>query len=818
MTEPITLEKITLSGFRAYLEPKDFDLCDDDGPLSLAVFAPNGKGKSSLVDSLEYYFDEDGTLEILGRNSTGTQGGINALRNVDAEKYGEDTYVHMWFNQGGDKFDDPRPISAPLTKSARRVMGLAKVPFVIRGHKLRWFVDGAKQVDRYKELVAWLELDPLFGVQENLRILKRRVAAMVADTSDADERTRDIVRVTGGSVSSYDEQAILGWLNGSVLAALDESLQFGSLSGGDPAFLELKRREEAERKRSGLDVLKSLLTAIDDLHKPPATPQETPAGRIPSFEAAVLEFRDATANVETAQAATSGTEFSDVWQSAKILLESKTKIEECPVCDTEFASSQLGTRENVYANLLDNIATLKQYIEAEKAGNDAKDKLVRAKRDLEGALKLVFSLSGSEYRHGNVDYYNEALKSWEVGREAPGSESAADELARLRDSVSADIKSIERQQGEHTYGGALAKVRSLLDTKAEMERIRRTKTTQAAIQESLGRQASAVGKAIVKHVRNLLDELQNETSALYKGIQGRHAKVPQIHIKLADEGSANQRLAQLLIDFADNRKGVAPGGFLSDSQIHTLALALRLAAIRMFNSGVRIIALDDIVTSYDADRRKNIAAVLSEHFGDFQIIIVTHDEAFFDTLRVQLLQDRWQFKRIKELRDGIGPIFDDHKTKDERIDTKLANGEDAGNDMRIAEEAWLTRICHEFRTPTVFQREKYTNSMLAASLGEFLKKKNLEPPKVPGNANPFIRSLQASTTENLSSHFNDNAYKSASIGDMQYRWDEFKHFRSLFVCPKCNRSRFVRPHGFPKPVCTNCKTQFSFERQTPPPS
>ena len=817
MTEPITIEKIELSGFRAYLEPKVFPLRDKHGSLSLAVFAPNGKGKSSLVDSLEYYFDKNGTLEILGRNSTGTKGGINALRNVDAEKYRKDTYVHIWFEQGREKFDDRRPISAPLTKSARRVMDLAKVQFVIRGHKLRWFVDGTKQVDRYKELVAWLELDPLFGVQESLRILKRRVTEMVADTSDADERTYDITRVTDNSVSSYDERALLDWLNGRVLDALDESLRFGSLSDGDPAFLELTRREEAERKRSGIDVLKSLLATIDDLHKPLSAPQETPAGLILSFEAAVLKFRDAVADAETAQTATNGSEFSDVWQSAKILLESETELEKCPVCDTEFTSSQLKTRENVYANLLANITTLKRYIDAREARKNAEDELTRAKRDLGEALKLVFRLSGPEYQHGDVDDYDGALKSWEVGREAPSSERVVNELVHLRDSVSADIENIGRQQGEHTYGSALAKVRSLLDTKAAMERIKRTKAAQAAIQENLGRQSNAVGESIVKHIRSLLDELQNETSILYKGIQGRHARVPQIHIKLADEGSANQRSAQLLIDFADNRKGVAPGGFLSDSQIHTLALALRLAAIRMFNSGVKIIALDDIVTSYDADRRKNIAAVLSD-CGDFQVIIVTHDETFFDTLRGQLPQDRWRFKRIKKLQDGIGPIFDDHKTKDERIDAKLANGEDAANDMRIAEEEWLTRICYEFRTPTDFQRNRYTNSILAKSLGKFLKERNLEPPNVPGNANPFIRSLQISATENLSSHFNDNAYKSASIGDMQYRWDEFKHFRSLFACPECGHSRFKRPYDVTKPVCAKCETPFNFGYQTPPTS
>ena len=47
--------------------------------------------------------------------------------------------------------------------------------------------------------------------------------------------------------------------------------------------------------------------------------------------------------------------------------------------------------------------------------------------------------------------------------------------------------------------------------------------------------------------------------------------------------------------------------------MHTLALtalALRLAAIRMFNSEAPIVVLDDVVTSYDADHRKTIAGAL----------------------------------------------------------------------------------------------------------------------------------------------------------------------------------------------------------------
>ena len=810
MTGPITIEKLELAGFRAYLKPQTFQLRGRSSPFSLAVFAPNGIGKSSLVDSLEYYFSKDGTLKRLGQRSSSTQAGLGAVRHVDAEERNVGTSVSIRFRQGIDRFGGPRPFSAPLTDAAKRVRSHAKVPFVIRGYELRQFIDGTKPVDRYKELVTWFELDPLLAVQENLRKLKHRTSAMAADTTEANERLRDLVDATDGAISAWDEPSVLDWLNGSVLATLNKPLRLEALSDDDPTFQELESLERAEQEGAGHETLRNLLVMIDVLYAQPATPQEDPAGQIPSFEKAVSGLKDAAASENTARFTTRESVFKEVWESARDLLGNGAKPDKCPVCCTDFASSPFGSRNGVYVNLDRNLSNLEEYRKAEAGRKAAEAKLDLTARDLGEALGQFLLLAGSAYRNETVAAYREALRSWEMGEEAPDGKGTAEALARLHASISADIGRIERQQGKHAYRNALETARRLLAAKAELERIGRTKSELKAIQNSLDLQVKAFGEAIVGHVQSLVDGLQDETGAIYKDIQGPHARVPPIRIKLADEGAASQRSAKLLIDFADNCKEAVPGGFLSDSQIHTLALALRLAAIRMFNAGAKMLALDDIVTSYDADRRKNIASVLGDRFADFQIILVTHDEHFFDMLRGQLPASRWLFKRIKDLRDDIGPIFDDHKTRDEEIEARLAAKENAGADIRIAEEEWLTRICYEFGTPTTFQRNhRYTNSELAESLGKFLKAQGLAPPKVPGFANDFLSSLQSNVIENFSSHFNDNMYKSASPEDARGRWDEFKYFRSRFVC-RCGHSRFARP--LKKPLCAKCETPFSFGR------
>lgn len=570
-------------------------------------------------------------------------------------------------------------------------------------------------------------------------------------------------------------------------------------------------------KRAGLETLEKLLHTIDGILGRHATSPENPAGKISSFERSVLTLRDATADESAARSATSESVFREVWESAKSLLGSDSKFDKCPVCGMEFAKSPSGSRDGAHANLSLNLDNLKEYRKAEAAKERAKADLVQAARDLVESLDRLQLLAGSEYEYDAVTAYHEALQSWSVGEEPPDSKGAVQALASLHVSVSADIERIGRQQGGLTYSNTLEKVRRLLYVKAEFGRIMRTKNELRIIMSSLDRQVEAFNKTIVEHIRGLVGRLVDEADMLYRGIQGSGAKAPRIQIKLAGEGDAEQRSAKLLIDFAD-REGVAPGGYLSDSQVHTLALSVRLAAIRLFNAGVRIIVLDDIVTSYDADHRKNIAAVLNDKFAEFQIILATHDEQFFNMLREHLGDTRWEYKQIEELRPGVGPIFDDHRIRDDEIEAKIKAGKDAAHDIRRVEEKWLSDTCYDFETSTKFRRNWDPGvSYMAMSLDKFLKDSGLGSPIISGHSKPFLQSMQRANIENMGSHHRNGPYASSSVGDTLARWEEFKRFRSMFTC-RCGHSRFKRPDGLKIPICRKCEAQFSFELQTSPAS
>ena len=816
LVEPsVTIEKLDLQGFRAYLQPQTFTLASGKTPLSLAIFGPNAKGKSSLVDSFEYYFSEDATLKRLGKRALQTHAGPTAIAHVEAQESGINSSVHFWFNQQGERFDAERPAASSIPDAAKRILSKIKVPFVIRGHALRSFVEETTPGDQYKELANWFGLDPLLIIQQNLRALRRQVKERAESTSEADERSRDLSRETGGAIARWDHQAVCDWLNNEILAGLDSSLTFAGVSEQDPAFADLIALRDAEQKNLGLTQLRRISGLLEDLVTPLDETDEDPGGEIPGFEQAVSRLNEAVFQEEEERAKASAAVFSQVWTEAKKLFDSGIVLDICPVCDTSLATGPHGSHDGVQSSLSGKLAELATYRKADEELTASKKQVDSLVESLKKSLEAVkVTLTDTIYDCAEVADYSRALGLWNIDVELPGSREVVSALCRVYTSIAGQIMQIEAQHGEHTYAKAHETVTTFLSLKADLERITCTKAELRSLQIELDRQVLIIDKAIVDHIQSLIVKLQDDVASIYRDIQGAGWSVPPIRIELPGKDGIDQQRAQLLIDFSDNRKGVVPSGYLSDSQMHTLALALRLAAIRMFNSKAPFLVLDDVVTSYDADHRKTIASALAKHFHDFQIILVTHDEQFFNLLKDQLPQGRWVFKRITEIREGFGPMFHDHQTSDEVIQAKLNAGENAGAEIRQAEEEWLLRTCREFGAKATIRpierAFQYDRAELADSLASFLKGAKIKIPQTTTASNGFLASLQSGVVENLSSHFSENPYKSSSVGDDKARWHEFKYFRDLFKCPSCGKRRFKRPVGMSKPVCYYCETQFAF--------
>ena len=804
MTDPITIEMIELSGFRAFLKPQTI-LLHNRKQANVAIFGRNGTGKSSLIDSLEYYFSERGTLNILGKKKTTSQAGPMAIRHLDADNADMNTYVRMRFKQGADEFGDLHQFLTPPTKAAERVLGHTKVPFIIRETDLSRFVLATKPNERYNELAGWLRMESLLKIQDNLKVLRKRIKEESERNDGIAERSKDIGECTGGEILELNVPRILDWFNKSVLARLGVKNRFKALSKDDPAFRELGGLAGAEQKQTDLEDLRELLVTIDRLHAWSKPHQENPPGRIALFEAAVLDYNDSSAKEERIRNKTKESVFNDVWKSAKILFEDRSDLDRCPVCGTEFSSSQRGASGSICASLNDNLSKLEECAEAEKDRIRAENKLADAKADLEREVFKFLAQTGSVHQHDDVGAYGESLKTWDIGKDTPDSAGAIDALADVRISVEDKIMRIV-QNNERAFGDAFDKVQRLLEIKAKVDLITRTKEEMGAVHDRATEQSNAFNLSITEHIQNQIGNLTSKMNAIYKDIRGSDV-VPYIRIELGNEGGIEQRTAQLFIDM-DVHKGLSPSGFQSQSQINTLALAFRLAAIYMFNDA-KIIILDDIVSSYDEDHRSNIATVLDEHFKDFQIILSTHEQTFFDSLRSKADKNHWQFKEIQYLEPGYGPMFGDHKTGIEKIKEKHRKNDTASNDMRRLLEKRLYEICLDFQAKGPIRGDnRYSMDELKTSLNDFLSKKSMTLPKNPYGGS-VLEILEKLPTLNQGSHYRHG--QSLSVGDEKNDLKIIEYFLGLFACPKCRHDRFVITNGAPACRHKKCGAEFSFQ-------
>ena len=817
--DPYYLASLELAAFRAYLVPKTFDFSKK---RNLAIFAPNGKGKSSVIDGLEFMFSEDCTLERLGRRAVHNQAGPTALVHNRASETGINPRVTIGFLKGSAVSNGTRSATGSnrtMPTSAAAVNDCFVVDPIIRGHTLRTFVENRTAQERYTDVATWLQLGPLVDVQRNLRALRTHVKAVAENTDVIQRINAEAERQTARAVTHWDDAAILAYVNTSVIEPLDKTLALLTIDVKDPAYQAIIRRVKLEERQVGLAGLRQLhqaATAIWAQTENEETREVTISGAIPSFETALASVKEAVKMEADERDKAAGAAFQALWKAAEPLFTEGAEVPlVCPLCDTQLDKTAAGGPAAIREHIATHLEKLADYATAKQVLDDANTAADLAYTQLKATIPALAGLLGDNTPElkETLTKYRVALDAWTTG-DAPASDDLVDALRKFVKDLDSSIATIIVKQGDHTYANAKSKIDRLIELNGEYAHALRTQAELEVLSSELTTQAGIISAEIRKKVQALLNRLQTPMNDIYRRIQGPNAV--SIRLELPAEDDTTQQRLSLVIDFADNLLSVQPSGYLSDSQIHSLALALRMAAIKQFNSAAPIIALDDIVTSYDADHRRTVAGLIAEMFNDCQVLLTTHDERFFNYLKDQLPWGVWQFTRIIAIDPASGPRFADHKVSDDMIEARWDAGESAANEMRQAEEEWLLDVCRGFgvnvRIRPLEKAYSYERSELAAALGSFLKNAGLNPQQIPGASNRFLVTLQRGEVENFGSHFQDGLYGDGSIGDERARWEEFKAFRAQFVCPKCSRTRFKRPYELKKPVCAHdrCEEMFEF--------
>lgn len=225
-----------------------------------------------------------------------------------------------------------------------------------------------------------------------------------------------------------------------------------------------------------------------------------------------------------------------------------------------------------------------------------------------------------------------------------------------------------------------------------------------------------------------------------------------------------------------------PLKYLSESHLNSLGIALFLASVKLFNDRNSFFVLDDVVTSFDSDHRMRLVRLLEEEFKDYQILLLTHEQFWFESIKQELNELGWLIKEVSwSYENGIE--WDEKSTSlRELIQKKKCQKLPIGNDVRKLLEKQLKEICFQLRVRLPYlpndDNEKRMTHELLTGLKSTLKDKQCEIKDSP----VLARITTSNFLGNSQSH---DSPEEPSPGDIDVALQNVDELDGLFRCGDC---------------------------------
>lgn len=765
---------------------------------SLAIYAPNGCGKSGYADAIEYLFSKDGAVEHLGEGPADSeQGGKHAIPHVLAKELGVTPAVAITLREASGQLVQATRLvntgrSDPLPPELVPLLALAPAHRVLRQHDLRRFVVDLTPRSKYTELARWIGIERLEQVLAHLTTTSKALAKTNPDR-EIEERLRDISKHTNGAITTSDPAATYLWCAVEAKRHLQADLTIISGSDIDEAIGLLRaRRNELVLLSGRVTERYSAKVALETF----AADSTAQAGNLALCETALTEAVNARAYLTAVQSAAKDRVFQDVWNAAESVLQVNSTAA-CPLCLTPWPNTETGSQTATLIHLTASLASLADLVKAQSAYTTTykqfttnAERLIAQVRTVATAattLSLGIASSTAELADGMEASLasNQSSSESEQTYRALLHEArrlATQDLASAIGSIVIEGMPASAQEIEDSINH-LAALKGALDRLADLERESRE---YRRIEVSF----ELVARTIQKHAAQLVDTvvsaLKSDVSAIYQIVHPTGA-IPEVHIIPDTEAKS----LTLRVGFHSRDRVVPPAGYLSEAQVNTLGMALFLGSVRRFNRRFPFIVLDDIVSSYDADHRARIVDVIAEYMDGFQVFLTTHDERFYSMLKARLADKGWHFDRVTRWSLTHGPLRETDAMKPDQIAALINDGvpELAGNAVRQYMEEWLDQMCAAYEAYTVHKRghKDYDRTLYELWDPFITRLKKLKggffAQHVEGQ--PCYDRLKTNPLLNYYSHGQSNPHEWAAIGDVKYVWEAFCAFEQVFHCPRC---------------------------------
>lgn len=774
----LSIKNIKIENFRGVRRPLEINFVKGGIRTSAIIYGRNGTGKSSIVNAWEWF--NNASIEDLNKE------GVSANDYPHKACNGENCYVHVDFHHtsitGVRSTFDKRRITAPkLDGEHSQFRALSSYPNYLRYSDLQDFVYKTK-TEKYKYIAKFFGLEEFIKSQTELQTLITRLRdkSTIYEKAVVDN-SQTIKAITGKTVA--EEVFVLEYINS---IANKHSLQtVNSFTQIEKLKAELKKAVEANPTAKNLSEWNGFQTRLNQFYL-----NLTPVK--PECEELSQLFKELKGNEENIKQLY----LSALYEAGLGVLPKLGNLSICPLCDNPFD----GDLRNHISTKHEAIMTLQE----QKSLFDSKKTTLNKKVEtIKHKIGVFESESSSQVLEEFKDFFN-ALKA--INTELTGLQEilkpdltlmsyldfSGFECINTLDSIIAQKERYQLIVTEKVKG--LSEDRTSKELTDDFENLftiisaytnfliaDKKRQVLNENNDNLQWLYETLTAFIQNEIQNTFTTISSDVVEYYNILEQSNVFLKNPVIKLLD---GRNKAIELEIEF-EGEKITPAFKFMSESQVNSFGLAIFLAAAKLFNNQFKFVILDDVVNSFDSYKRPLVVRLIADKFSDFQFLILTHDQIFFDIAQRNFPE--WSRYKFTSWDYANGPKYVLAKNDFEEIQTYLDEDKPivAGQTLGRYLE-WVLGVLNEsLKTPITYKMDNvFTLAELFNPFASRIKDKLKQAGKTHKLATLLNEFETTTIFRNYCAHWKNepNSFTTPEIEAIFKKWCEIEE---LIYCPSC---------------------------------
>lgn len=771
-TPNLKLKKISLLNFRGAKDLLELNL--GSNCKSCAVFGNNAEGKSTFTHALEWFL-YDKIAWLKGE-------GISSDDMVNLASTENDMMVSLLFNRkeldSSKIFDKQKGKSGFSNKSPEflnYINNEAKYErLYLDQHTILWFlsITKGKKKDEIAKIVGYDDIVKVKSIFSTIvREREKDFRFWDAKKNLEHNRARLTKEIYGEAISDIQELLTKSQELLSIFGIKQKVKNIKELDEAIEKAFQLLPSQERAKERVELENLKTRIERLGE--------------RCNFYSLFYKWVKKYNALIEDKENLSRITMDGFLRQAEKVLRDNPN-VDTCPLCEQPIAS-----QEELLKSVIERYRKLTEIRENLETLGDDLSNLIVVLKDIERECRQI----SQDLSTKKIDHNFKAIQEYltNIDKIKPEIENKF----KNRDFVKVDFTTVEKsiknlgKTFQETISDLDKKVSNLAITKEEEQRQivhRKLSVGKELVLENISYEKfisvfnsqlhnlrRIENQLLVRQnqvMQQILDLLSNDVNKFFCDLNKKE-NIKNVRLELKGEEGI-----EFSLEFYDNEAS-PPKKYLSESQLNSLGIAFFLAAIKKFNKSNKFFVLDDVLVSFDKNYRLRLLDLLDENFSDYQILILTHEEYWFQMMKRKF--PKWIFKEVCwDFNSGIR--FKDIKFDPlDNIGNKLVRGEKVGNELRTYIEALLKEICIALEVKLVF---RFGMDNERRMIGEMFPALTSSLKKHQSNIQDYkdYKELEVSNfVSTCDSHHNPDL---VSPGDIGETIEKTRKFRELFVCPK----------------------------------